>query len=702
MIRQKFLLLLLLLALPSFAASQTFREVLWDDDNVFSATVSQVKCGSGTLSYSRAHHTLTLNNAETDKRISVRVPNDCKEFKVRVLGQNKIASLQFVSMGNVTIECVDGGTLEFSALGIESRASILTIRDCSLIFNSTFGISGFGNEHLYVENSTLSFKTTSYAVSGFEKITIIGPVFSPADLSFKEYDGAQALFGTGTSPFMGTATITAGDYGYGIYIAGQQLTSANRTIEAGSGTVSYNALHKRLTLDNAEIDGEDIGIKVHTASPEKLQVELVGKNVINVNKTAFLNETAEELHFFGGGRLELTSRNADAIDVGGCEKTILEKCSILANGSRGVVFPTQPNMATLFIIGADLHVNGKMETIAGFNSISLDDSEFVYPEGANIGYHEGKAVVKTADGQLVVGEMRIDRIYPVSIAGRSFTPTRLEIPCASGKATFDPHTFSLILDEATIDGIIEVSIMQHERPSVTIKLKGHSSAKGLWLRGSALFTLEGLRRGVLIIESVDDAFFVQDASTLHIRNCTLKVSGLRGLTNWTQAADPTVHLMLENVNVNAKGKEGSLCNFASITLVSSELTAPESATIGEYPARNFSVIRKGVICTNEVIISALHGAVGDNEELEDETPVREAALAAVSVYPNPCGDLLRVTNASSVSGYTVLNVMGQPLAQGAHDGSDEFQLDLSILPPGIYLLQLQAGGAQRSIKVLRE
>ena len=80
--------------------------------------------------------------------------------------------------------------------------------------------------------------------------------------------------------------------------------------------------------------------------------------------------------------------------------------------------------------------------------------------------------------------------------------------------------------------------------------------------------------------------------------------------------------------------------------------------------------------------------------------VEDAALASLSVAPNPFTTQLRLVNPEGIVGrYELVNLMGAVLRSGVINGN-EVIVDTETLPTGLYLMRLEAqNGAKRVIRL---
>ena len=135
---------------------------------------------------------------------------------------------------------------------------------------------------------------------------------------------------------------TAAAEDYGLNIGGKMITSENYTnISASggfkavkSGTVTYDPASFTLTLNNATIEANDLGIYNKSKSYRDLHIALVGNNtIISRRHSIETSENAGELFISGSGTLTLMSKtSANAIFLNSRGSLYIEGCTIIANG----------------------------------------------------------------------------------------------------------------------------------------------------------------------------------------------------------------------------------------------------------------------------------------------------------------------------------------------------------------------------------
>ena len=191
---------------------------------------------------------------------------------------------------------------------------------------------------------------------------------------------------------------TAAAKDYGIHIGGKMITSDNYTdISASggfkavqSGTVTYDPASYTLTLNNATIEANDLGIYIKGKMPQEFRIILVGNNtIISRRHSIETSDKAFGLGISGGGTLTLTPKTSDrAIFINTADLRIMD-CTINAKGP-------------IYVKNGDLTINKatvKMDLSYGSSAfivsgpIKLEGCWIASPSGADIGKFKGNTTV---------------------------------------------------------------------------------------------------------------------------------------------------------------------------------------------------------------------------------------------------------------------------------------------------------------------
>lgn len=80
---------------------------------------------------------------------------------------------------------------------------------------------------------------------------------------------------------------------------------------------------------------------------------------------------------------------------------------------------------------------------------------------------------------------------------------------------------------------------------------------------------------------------------------------------------------------------------------------------------------------------------------------KSQTLEGLKYHPNPVQNQLSISYSQNIESIEVFNLIGQKvLALKPH--STDFQLDMSMLPPATYLVQINTENASKIIKVIKQ
>lgn len=100
-------------------------------------------------------------------------------------------------------------------------------------------------------------------------------------------------------------------------------------------------------------------------------------------------------------------------------------------------------------------------------------------------------------------------------------------------------------------------------------------------------------------------------------------------------------------------------------------------------------------CTNQFMLN-----IDDITLNRSYDAVTESHAALVTVFPNPAGDMLKVESAQNVTDYELYSINGAMVLQ-RHVDATRFNVDLSPLPAGIYLLKTQSEGLTQTRRIIK-
>jgi hypothetical protein len=74
----------------------------------------------------------------------------------------------------------------------------------------------------------------------------------------------------------------------------------------------------------------------------------------------------------------------------------------------------------------------------------------------------------------------------------------------------------------------------------------------------------------------------------------------------------------------------------------------------------------------------------------------------LEIYPNPAHDNLIISAQQNVSAIRVIDMLGKTVITRDTENEKFITLDVSSLPPGVYFVKVNAGNAQKLIKVIKQ
>ena len=378
-----------------------------------------------------------------------------------------------------------------------------------------------------------------------------------------------------------TITQTGEVQNYDLQICGTQVTSDNcgnlSWITGVNGKVSYDPSTKTLTLEKATIyAGQEQAI---TSRTDGLTIKLIGENNLNSSKSTM--GITEALTITGeGATLNVVSENSCAVYSNTADITI-ENCSVNLKGEYGFLARNDDKPESLIIKEAKVTIDGKQGTIEDFTHLTMKGCGIIQPEGAV--FDESRKTV-VVNGERVKGKLVIaPNIYDLQIVGNNVTFDNCGdltvFDGVSGTVKYDPRSNILTLKDATITSTTTNAIVSYI-DGLTIELIGTNSLTtkdNSTLSFTHPLTLTG--GGTLNVKSQTDCAVYANGTNLTINNCTVNAeSGAYGIAGRDGSNEK---LLIRNATVTAEGKDGSICDFGSLTLEYSNITQPSGARFDE-------------------------------------------------------------------------------------------------------------------------
>lgn len=168
-----------------------------------------------------------------------------------------------------------------------------------------------------------------------------------------------------------------------------------------------------------------------------------------------------------------------------------------------------------------------------------------------------------------------------------------------GKASFDPETYTLYLDGATINGGTTNAIFMSGDKELTINVSNNvtlSSDESSVLRLMGNVTING--EGTLNVTAVDSRCGIYMFKDLVIDRCTVIASGDWGIAGENGSAE---RLIVRAATVKATGGDyAPIADLKSLSLLGCRIVTPEG---GEYDTTNHYVMLDGAPWLGTVVIS---------------------------------------------------------------------------------------------------
>ncbi len=414
---------------------------------------------------------------------------------------------------------------------------------------------------------------------------------------------------------------------YGIRINGVEVTSENcadlSVIDGVSGTVRFAPETYTLYLESATITAET-GISDFITS-SGLIINVTGENSITATNGSAINLAFNPLTIKGYGALNLESKGFCGIYF---QKSLeIDDCTVTAKGEWGIV-GDDGAVETLTIHNATVMAKGSSGSICDILSLTLDGCDIVQPRGAS--FNETLHAV-ALNGQIVKDQVAIApsvvETYSLKVADVYVTSKNCNdlsvINGVNGKVRYDPETYTLYLENATITGFN--GIYNSGVSGLTINVAGDNNitaTKDAAISLTYSTTITG--DGTLNVES-NGYCGLYFKKTLEIDNCTVNTKGKWGIAGVDGAVET---LTIRNATVTAEGNKGSVCDILSLTLDGCYIEQPAGAVFDE---TLHAVALNSETITDKVVITTSQ-AVGINEVKADNSAHEQGIYSLDGVY----------------------------------------------------------------------
>ena len=386
---------------------------------------------------------------------------------------------------------------------------------------------------------------------------------------------------------------------YGLKVAGVDVTSDNcadlSVIDGVKGTVSYDPATKTLTLQDATIDKAD-EFTIENISVDGLKVNIVGTN--NLSTTKFASISVEKTTTFQGtGTLKVKGNSYGISAARNNLDIIIRDCKMYIEGEWGIdgLFVN----TNLTIINANIEINSLKEAITRIDNLSLQRCAITEPAGAIFDASQRCLVV----GGAYVSKLVIAPEKPVfKVAGVEVTDANsgnlTTIAGVEGKASYDPETQTLTLDNATITTNAVAGIANESATGLQVKLVGNNTITSASAAGMVIGRQTRIvGDGKLKVTSTGASAILMQGAPLSIEDCSVVAEGKYGI--YADKGDVKEVLTVRTASVEAQGASGSIAGLSNLLLVRCIISQPQGAA---YDKALKGVAKDGGLVTDRVVI----------------------------------------------------------------------------------------------------
>ena len=386
---------------------------------------------------------------------------------------------------------------------------------------------------------------------------------------------------------------------YGLKVAGVDVTSDNcadlSVIDGVKGTVSYDPATKTLTLQDATIDKAD-EFTIENISVDGLKVNIVGTN--NLSTTKFSSISVEKTTTFQGtGTLKVKGNSYGISAARNNLDIIIRDCKMYIEGEWGIDgFFVNTNLT---IINANIEINSLKEAITRMDNLSLLRCAITEPAGAIFDASQRCLVV----GGAYVSKLVIAPDKPVfKVAGVEVTDANsgnlTTIAGVEGKASYDPETQTLTLDNATITTNAVAGIANEGATGLQVKLVGNNTITSASAAGMVIGRQTRIvGDGKLKVTSTGTSAILMQGAPLSIEDCSVVAEGKYGI--YADKGDVKEVLTVRTASVEAQGASGSIAGLSNLLLVRCIINQPQGAA---YDKALKGVAKDGGLVTDRVVI----------------------------------------------------------------------------------------------------
>ena len=559
---------------------------------------------SGTITYYQSSSPiLQLNNVVMETAGSCLANNiSTGTMIIQVGGGGKCSMTSTASLAsfivNAPTDIVGRQTNQSLTLSAPGSTGLLVNNRCSannleLTATGQRGIAGTdyfaADRTLHINKSTVRAKGTKGSIRDLNKITYSScGIVSPKGAMFT--NGAVKI-----DDNVVTDEVVISPIYYVVKICGVQITDENKddltVIPGVSGTVSFKPGTKTLLLKDAVIETEGTGILNESA--DGLNIEVQGDCKINAGGDCISLELPGNIKGTSStnmGSLTLNSAKASALlvntspDAFGWSATISD-LNLTATGKYGIAGKNgNTNIGGLQISHSYVRAKGTSGSIINFESVDLTRCELLKPDGAAF---DGGTLKK--NGSVVTDEAFISTydLYGLYVCGTEVTSKNkdnlasVSSAIEKGEIRYIPETKTLRLNGVVMDRT-NYCIKNSGVDSLTIEVQGDCELKSsdddcIVLNKPTTITASDCTKDSLKLSCADDyrCSALWANAPLTLTNLNLTAIG----ENYAISSGPYAYypLVIENSTIRAKGVNGAIYSFKTVTLKDCEIITPEGA-----------------------------------------------------------------------------------------------------------------------------
>lgn len=658
--------------IPQSAAGVTAGSVTWD------RSTKTIKFDGATQKLTDEH---SVSNNGVDGLNILYAGSNTVTTTVDIIKSRK--NLTLSGNGNTSDAVSMTSTGSSGNWGIWMTDSNLTIKNLALTIKAnSYGIRSQGSKSaLNISYSTVliySNDANGQAVGNFVKCNLTGcDVGLPIDACYR-----TALKGIGSpDALVPSVYINKISTYYPVYIFGHHLNNVNSSAfeELTSGTISYDATNKVLTLNGATL--ENVANNTNAAIQlTDVNITLTGTNKITSKGSCIWPQGTVEIN--GDGNMTAKSTENSGISVIGTNSKISLKTSnyFMVNAARYGYYGNNTDILTLQKNTADTYgyrFQGNEGAMYNIGTLTLDNMDYshAFTTTRSDFYFEDKKVKQTGGSivkdsygvnfssikeklNLYVGGKQLNRVLPESYKIYVGSPYITSANGSSPAIYYEPSTKTLTLDNATLkDSTMNMPAITSYLAELNIQIKGtnniETNKRGIQIKANnGNTTIKGGTKDVLNIKTPSAAslYILADANNL---NNTLTLNGAQislesssyALCGQNGTFGETL-IMNNGAAIKASGSTMAVGDFASIQLYDGiKISKPEGASLSTYNSGK-AVIKDGA-CVKSAVLS--NGNSIFDYKLGDVNKDGDVTMADANAVVN----YYLSTNKSSMTGFDV-------------------------------------------------